>query len=121
MADARERLQRLKKGIGALNKEIPKTMENFFGFVGSALKDEALTVKQKELIAIALSIKAGCVDCITLHAFQALEAGCNRKEIMEAAGMAMVFGGGPTLGAAATVLTEALDEFAADFPQQVAC
>jgi alkylhydroperoxidase/carboxymuconolactone decarboxylase family protein YurZ len=47
-----------------------------------------------------------------VHCQKALEAGCSRAEILEAAGMAMVFGGGPVLASSATLLLECLDEFA---------
>jgi alkylhydroperoxidase/carboxymuconolactone decarboxylase family protein YurZ len=46
---------------------------------------------------------------------KAFQVGCTRQEILEVAGMAMVFGGGPTLTSAATFLVEALDEIGKDF------
>jgi AhpD family alkylhydroperoxidase len=73
-----------------------------------------LTVREKELIAIGISMYHRCEDCIVVHADAALRAGCTRKEILEAAGMAMVFGGGPSLGASASLLLDALDAFEAD-------
>lgn len=56
-------------------------------------------------------MEAAAKDGVLSYREKALEAGCTRSEILEAAGMAMVFGGGPVLGSSATLLLECLDEF----------
>ena len=45
------------------------------------------------------------------HCKKAVEADCTREEILEAAGMAMVFGGSPVLASSATLLLDCLDTF----------
>jgi len=115
MGTAKQRLQRFRKGVGVLMKEMPATMQSMFGFIETAQKESVLTVREKELIGLGISLYHRCEDCITMHVERALQAGCTRQEILEAAGMAMVFGGGPTLASAATVLVEALDELEKDF------
>lgn len=114
--DARERLDRFQRGVGVLNAELPDTMKSLFDFIGSAQGDGTLTVREKELIAIGISMIVRCEDCIAVHTFQALQAGCTRDEILEAAAVAMTFGGGPTVGASASLLLDALDEFDSDAP-----
>jgi AhpD family alkylhydroperoxidase len=74
-----------------------------------------LTFREKELIAIGISMYHRCEDCIVVHSYKALSAGRTRREILEAAGISMVFGGGPTLGASATLLIDCLNEFEKDF------
>ena len=115
--DARERLERFNTGVGVLSKEMPETVKRMFDFVGSAQSEGALTLREKELVAIGITMVTRCEDCIAFHTHSALKAGCTRQEILEAAGMAMIFGGGPTLGASASLLLDALDEFEKDFPQ----
>jgi AhpD family alkylhydroperoxidase len=115
MESPRERLQRFRNGVDVLSKEMPDTIKNLFGFIETAQKESTLTVREKELIAIGINLYHRCEDCIVVHAYKALEAGCTRQEILEAAGMAMVFGGGPSLGASATLLLDALNEFEKDF------
>lgn len=115
MENPRERLQRFRKGVDVLGKEMPDTIRTLFRFVETAQKEGALTAREKELIAIGISLYHRCEDCIAVHVFNALKAGCRREEILEAAGIAMVFGGGPSLGASATLLLDALNEFEKDF------
>jgi AhpD family alkylhydroperoxidase len=113
MGQAREIVQQFKKGMGVLSEALPQTIPAMAGFMGAAAKDGALSYREKELIAIGVALYTRCPECIAVHCQKALEAGCTRAEILEAAGMAMVFGGGPVLGSSATLLLECLDEFEA--------
>ncbi len=112
MSQAREIAQKFKKGMARLSEEMPETIPALAGFMGSAAKDGALTYREKELVAIGVALYTQCPECIAVHCQKALEAGCTREEILEAAGMAMVFGGAPVLASSATFLQECLDEFA---------
>jgi AhpD family alkylhydroperoxidase len=111
MFDAKSRLEGFQKGVGTLMSGMPDSINGFFQFVDATQKAGALTVREKELIAIGISIYTRCEDCIAVHAAKALEAGCTRAEILEAAAMAIIFGGGPSLGATASMLLSALDQF----------
>jgi AhpD family alkylhydroperoxidase len=111
MFDAKGRLDNFQKGVGMLQEEIPDSINALFGFINAAQQEGVLTVREKELIAIGVSIYNRCEDCIAVHAQKALQAGCTRAEILEAAAMAIVFGGGPSLGATASLLLAALDQF----------
>lgn len=115
MNNPRAQLERFRKGVEILGKEIPATTKCLFDFIQTAQSKGALSVREKELIAIGISLYHRCEDCIAVHVFNAFEAGCTRQEIIEAAEIAMVFGGGPSLAASATLLIEALDEFEKDF------
>lgn len=114
MENVRDRLQHFKKGVETLGTEMPGTIKCLFGFIETAQKESALTVREKELIALGISLYQCCDDCIIVHVANAFQAGCTRREILEAAGMAMVFGGGPSLASSATLLLECLDEFEKD-------
>lgn len=115
MFNARERLTNFQSGVGALIKENPATTNALMGFVGASLSKGALTVREKELVAIGISVHTGCEDCIAVHTYKALEAGCTRQEILESSGVAIMLGGGPVLGASASLLISALNEFEKDF------
>lgn len=112
MTNAREIVQDFKRGMGILSAALPETIPALATFMGMAAKDGALTYREKELVAIGVSLYSRCPECIAVHCQKAFEAGCTRAEILEAAGMAMVFGGGPVLGSSATLLLDCLDEFA---------
>lgn len=111
MKNPKNRLERFRNGVEVLSSQMPETIQSLFGFIETAQKDGVLTAREKELIAIGISIYHRCEDCIVVHVEKALEAGCTRREILEAAGMGIVFGGGPSLASSATLLLDALDEF----------
>ncbi len=74
---------------------IPETAKFFLGLHEKTIQPGALDKKQKELIALGIAVAKPCTPCIYLHTQQAAEAGATAKEIMEAAGVAVVMGGGP--------------------------
>jgi len=85
-------------------KYIPETVKGFMGLHEKTIQPGALDKKQKELIALGIALAKPCTPCIYLHTQQAVEAGATTKEIMEAAGVAVVMGGGPAF----THISEAL-------------
>lgn len=72
---------------------------------GKVMKDGAVPVKQKELIAIAIAVSCYCGPCIKLHVKKCLDAGASREEILEAASVAVMMAGGPAF----THLPEVID------------
>ena len=73
-------------------------------FTASAHADGALSRKQKELTAIAISLVKGCERCISYHVRSAIAAGATDEEIMEVVFVAMIMDGGPSLAHAGAVL-----------------
>ena len=45
------------------------------------LQDGALSVKQKEPVAVAIGVYSRCKYCIVFHVYKALEAGATAEEI----------------------------------------
>jgi len=74
-----------------------------------------LDVKIKELISVAIGVFSRCEYCIAFHVYKALEEGATRDEIMEAAMVAVAFGGGPTMAYSTTLVRDSIDEFEKDF------
>ncbi len=87
-------------------------MRNFSGLAQSALKAGALDTKTKELIALAVSVALRCDDCIGFHSKAALQSGASRDEVLEALGMAIYMGAGPSVMYASHAI-EAFDQFSA--------
>ena len=112
-AEYNERLQEL---MGALGKEIPKTMSAFASLHRAASADGALDAKTKELIALGIAITIRCHGCIACHIHDALEAGAGRAEILEIIGVAILMGGGPSV----VYGTEALEALNENKPMAVA-
>jgi AhpD family alkylhydroperoxidase len=66
-------------------------------------------VKVKKLMALAIAVVVRCDGCISIHVYDALAAGATREEIIEAIGVAILMGGGPSVVYGNTSL-EALEQ-----------
>lgn len=95
---------------GAMKARAPEIGKAFGQMFQVLMKDGALTVKQKELIALGIGVAVRCEPCIYLHVEKSLRAGAKSAEIMEAAGVAVMMGGGP-VSTYAPVVAAALDHF----------
>ncbi len=93
-----------------LGAEIPETMQAFGQLHMASITDRALSKKTKELIALGIAITVRCDGCIVYHVHDALEAGAEKKEIVETIGVAIMMGGGPSLVYGCEAL-EALKQF----------
>jgi AhpD family alkylhydroperoxidase len=60
----------------------------------AAYKDGALSKKQKELIAIGISVFSDCESCMQWHIEQAVKSGASEQEILEAVEVGIEMGGG---------------------------
>jgi len=96
--------------MGALGKEIPGPMGGFSQLHKESMTDGALSAKTKELIALAIAVTVRCDGCIAYHVHDALHAGAARPEIVEAIGVAVMMGGGPSTIYGSEALM-ALDQF----------
>ena len=104
-------LKSFQRHFGALNRDIPDTRNAYTDLLKTVHKDGALSAKFKEIICIVASILEPCESCMVYHTKQAIAAGATREEIMEAAAVAIVMGGGPAAAHIATV-QDALDIWA---------
>ncbi len=80
---------------GKLKDQTPDVMRGFGGMFQAVMKEGALSVREKELIALGIGLVERCVPCINLHVKKALDAGATREQILEAAGVAVMMRGGP--------------------------
>ena len=110
MGEMKKSIDEVMDMMGALSEHQPETMRHFKLFMGQVLKEGILDTKTKELITVGTAITARCKYCIALHVKKALDAGATKDEIMEAATVAMLMGGGPAMTYIVEV-KKALDEF----------
>jgi AhpD family alkylhydroperoxidase len=61
----------------------------------AAFSDGALKKKEKELIAIGISVRIDCESCMQWHVEQAAAAGATYDEVLEAVEVGIEMGGGP--------------------------
>jgi AhpD family alkylhydroperoxidase len=72
-----------------------KVYEAFVALEQAAFRDGALPRKQKELIALGISIVKDCESCMQWHIEQAARAGASFREVLEAVEVGIEMGGGP--------------------------
>lgn len=108
-----EELKCLQSSYGKLSKYCPDTMKAFMNLHHEATKDGALSLKNKELIALGIAIVVKCVGCIQSHVKSALDAGATREEIAETVDVAIMMGGGPATVYGCKAI-EAMDQYLAE-------
>ena len=109
MDKTREYFAKYKTDIDRLKTEIPDTIQGFGTLFMKVMKDGALGVKEKELIALGIGVAMHCPPCIKSHVQKCLDHGATRQQILEAASVAVVMAGGPGYTHLPVVL-EALDD-----------
>ena len=81
----------------------PEAFKAFAAFDEAAFKGEAIPLKYKELMAVAVALTTQCPYCIEVHVKAAKVAGASREEITESSLLAAALraGGAATHGAMA--------------------
>ncbi len=72
-----------------------KVYKSFVEMEQNTYKDGAIKKKEKELIAIGISIVINCESCLEWHIKQALDDGASAEEIIEAIEVGIEMSGGP--------------------------
>lgn len=111
----RELLNSFVEGLENLAATNGEQVNAFMGLLGAAYEPKAVDLKTKELISVAIGCYNRCEYCIVYHSYKAFEAGATKEEILEAAMVAVAFGGGPTMAYSVTLLKDCIDEFENDF------
>jgi AhpD family alkylhydroperoxidase len=90
----------------------PDVVKGFGGLFQATMKEGALRVRDKELIALGIGMAVRCESCIYAHVEKAIKAGATREQVMETAGVVVMMQGGPAYTYLPKVV-EALDALAA--------
>lgn len=73
----------------------PETGHGFTALHRAAMAEGAMTVREKELVALGIGIATRCVDCIGFHVHAAARAGASREDVADTISVAVMMGGGP--------------------------
>jgi AhpD family alkylhydroperoxidase len=109
----------------ATHRELHDALERSKEFIGPQIAAQqaamdaieapgVLDAKAKLLVAIGVVAMTRCQDCVSLHIPRLMALRASKAEVMEAAAVAISFGGGPTMAFVCTVIEPACDQFAAD-------
>jgi AhpD family alkylhydroperoxidase len=87
--------RRRKEAHAKLLAAKSRVYEAFLEMERAAFSDGALAKKQKELIAIGISVATDCESCMQWHIEQAAACGASEREILEAVEVGIEMAGGP--------------------------
>jgi len=90
-----EQLVETRKKAHSFYSKKSKVYQSFADMVQNTYKDGYLSKKQKELIAIGISVVIDCESCMEWHIKQALEDGATENEIIESIEVGIEMSGGP--------------------------
>lgn len=85
------------KKFGDIADFQPDLAKKFFDYYGDVFKEGALTVREKSLIALAVSHAVQCPYCIDAYTSDSLKKGADEEQMMEAVHVAAAIKGGAVL------------------------
>ena len=93
--ETQEFFEKFKNDVTKMKEQAPDTVNGFMGMFGKIMKDGALSLREKELVALGIGVAQRCMPCIRLHVQKCLDAGATKEQVLEAASVAVMMGGGP--------------------------
>jgi len=87
--------RRRKEAHKKLLEAKSRVYEAFLEMERAAFSDGALPKKQKELIAVGISVTIDCESCMQWHIEQAAKSGATETEVLEAVEVGIEMAGGP--------------------------
>jgi len=103
-------LHEYKHGLGIFTEKMPEIASHYNAFTKACFEEGVLTEKQKQLIALGISVVSQDEYCIIYHTKGCLDQGCTEEEILEAVGVSAAFGGGAAMSQAVTLVQESIEE-----------
>lgn len=95
MLSAHETAKELGEPARRLRDDIPEVIAGYASMQRAVMVDGALSVKVKELIALAIAATRECDGCLAAHARGAARAQATEAEVAEAMGVVVMMNGGP--------------------------
>jgi len=113
MFDAIEIQEQLKDALTEGKREIGAQITAQQKAMETIESPGVLDEKTKLLVALGAIAHTRCEDCVSLHMPRIVASGATKEEVMEAAAVAICFGGGPVMAFVTTVIGPAYDQFKA--------
>jgi len=95
MTKLAEMAERRKAAHAKLLAAGSRVYRAFLEMERAAFADGALTKRQKELIAVGISVVIDCESCMQWHIEQAAASGASEREVLEAVEVGIEMSGGP--------------------------
>ncbi|WP_377887881.1 carboxymuconolactone decarboxylase family protein [Alkalihalobacillus sp. R86527] len=107
---AQTALHDYKEGLGVFTEKMPQIAKKYNAFTEACFKAGAISQKEKQMIALGISIFSQDEYCIIYHTKGCLDQGCTEEEILETVGVTAAFGGGASMSQAVTLVQECITD-----------
>jgi len=101
-----------KEGTSHFHEKFPKITEAYMTFTDQCFEPGAIKEKEKQLIALGISIYSQDEYCIMYHTKGAVEHGASEAEIAETIGVSAALGGGAAFVQGVTLAMETYHHYA---------
>ncbi|OHB50685.1 MAG: hypothetical protein A2Y10_02285 [Planctomycetes bacterium GWF2_41_51] len=95
MSRSKEFYETIGQKMEKMKKDAPNMVAGFGGLFSKVMVDGAISLREKELIALSIAVAVNCHPCIMAHVKKCLETGSSKEQILDAVSVAVVMGGGP--------------------------
>lgn len=92
-----DKITDMRRELRNLNALVPEAAKGFGALSKGVKENGSLGVKEKEFIALGMSVILRCEPCINFHVEALMKAGATREELGDVLAMAIQMGGGPGL------------------------
>ena len=100
-----------KKGMGEFITRMPEIAGKYHAFSEACFQEGAIGQKEKQLLALGISVCLQDEYCIIYHTKGCVDQGATEQEILETLGVAAAFGGGAAISQAVTLVFDCLSDF----------
>ncbi|WP_270179914.1 carboxymuconolactone decarboxylase family protein [Alkalihalobacillus sp. CinArs1] len=107
---AQTALHDYKEGLGVFTEKMPQIAKKYNAFTEACFREGAVSKKEKQMIALGISIFSQDEYCIIYHTKGCLDQGCTEEEILETVGVTAAFGGGASMSQAVTLVQECITD-----------
>lgn len=87
--------EKFNNDSGKMKEQAPNMMNGFANLFSKTMSEGSIKSYEKELIAVGIAVAIHCEPCIKMHVKKSLDAGATEEQVLEAAGVAVMMGGGP--------------------------
>lgn len=81
--------------MNEMKRQAPEIGRAFAAMYPKLMGEGALSVREKELIALGIGMAIRCEPCVYAHTEKAVHAGATREQLLEASGVVVAMQGGP--------------------------
>ena len=107
-------ISRRTVNVERMEKTAPDLFHGFNEMMKYYYKPGTLSRREKELMALAVSVAVRCTPCMAVHLANAVAAGGTREQALEAAAIGVEFGGGPSFVVVREQFLDMVDEIAGE-------